>query len=151
MQQFIVPQFIETEDKIIGPVTARQFLVMMFCFVWIGIFYKVFDFSLFVTASVIWFAICVIVAFIKINGRPFHFFILNIIQTLKKPFLRIWQQTSAPEEAIFEEVIKKMDYIPKQPAGLTTSRLTELSLIVDTTGTYKENSAAIDDDAANNI
>ena len=137
MQQFTVPQFIETEDKIMGPVTARQFLIMMFCFVWIAVFYKLFDFSLFITASVIWFFICVVIAFIKINGRPFHFFILNVIQTFKRPWLRIWQQTSLPEEIVFEESVEKKEYIPIQPRTLTTSRLTELSLIVDTAGTYK--------------
>jgi len=136
MQQFTVPQFIETEDKIIGPVTTRQFLIMMFCFIWIGIFYKLFDFSLFITASIFWFALWVIIAFVKINGRPFHFFILNIIQTLKRPGLRIWQQIESTEEEILEDIVEKKEYIPKEPRALTTSRLTELSLIVDTAGTY---------------
>ena len=27
--QFIVPQFIDVEDKIIGPVTTRQFVVLL--------------------------------------------------------------------------------------------------------------------------
>ena len=138
MQQFTVPQLIETEDKIMGPVTARQFIIMMFCFTWIGIFYKLFYFSLFITSSVIWFTLWVIIAFIKVNGRPFHFFILNFIQTLKRPWLRIWQQTAALEEGTFEEAIKEKEYIPQQARPLTGSRLTELSLIVDTAGTYKE-------------
>ena len=137
MQQFTVPQFIETEDKIIGPITTRQFLILTFCFSVIGVFYKVFDFSLFVTASIVWFAIWVVVAFVKINGRPFHFFVLNVIQTFKKPNLRVWQQISSPEIEIFEEIKEKKEYIPQKPKTLTTSRLTELSLIVDTSGNYK--------------
>ncbi len=29
MQQFVVPQFIDVEDKILGPLTVRQFLIML--------------------------------------------------------------------------------------------------------------------------
>jgi hypothetical protein len=29
MQQFVVPQFIDVEDKIIGPISVRQFLTLM--------------------------------------------------------------------------------------------------------------------------
>ena len=29
MQKFIVPQFIDVESKIIGPITTRQFLIML--------------------------------------------------------------------------------------------------------------------------
>ncbi|KKS92044.1 MAG: hypothetical protein UV69_C0039G0006, partial [Parcubacteria group bacterium GW2011_GWE2_43_12] len=29
MQQFVVPQFIDVEDKIIGPITVRQFIIIM--------------------------------------------------------------------------------------------------------------------------
>ena len=30
MDQFVVPQFIDAEDKIFGPLTARQFIIVMF-------------------------------------------------------------------------------------------------------------------------
>ena len=29
MNQFVVPQFIDVEDKIIGPITTRQFIIML--------------------------------------------------------------------------------------------------------------------------
>ena len=45
MQQFTVPQFIDVEDKIIGPITTRQFVIMLAGFTLIGISYKLFDFS----------------------------------------------------------------------------------------------------------
>ena len=43
MQQFTVPQFIDFEDKIIGPITTRQFLILMGGFVAIALCYAIFD------------------------------------------------------------------------------------------------------------
>lgn len=140
MLQFTVPQFIDTEDKIIGPITTRQFLILLVCFMIIAIFYKLFDFSLFITSSLIWFAICGTIAFARINGRPFHYFILNFIQTIRKPGLRIWnnQEKNVLEERE-EEASDTVDYIAIEPEKLGRSRLSELALVVDTAGAYQAN------------
>jgi hypothetical protein len=139
MQQFTVPQFIDVEDKIIGPLTTRQFLIMLFGFAIIGLCYKMFDFSLFITASILIFAISGIFAFFRINGRPFHFFVLNLLQTLKRAPLRVWDNNIGRIDAIYEqeEKIDKLitPYIEKRSAS--TSRLAQLSLIVDTRGVFK--------------
>lgn len=84
MQQFTVPQFIDVEAKIIGPITGRQFIIMLSGLLIIAACYKTLDFAAFLTAAIFIFLISVVFAFVKINGRPFHYFILNIIQTLKK-------------------------------------------------------------------
>jgi hypothetical protein len=140
MQQFTVPQFIDVEDKIIGPITTRQFVIMILGFILMAISYAIFDFSLFVTASVFIFAISGTFSFAKINGRPFHFFILNLIQTLKRPRLRVWinvndvnfEVEGKEEKDSFDQ---NMEIKNKKSPSL--SRLNELSLIVDTKGTYK--------------
>ncbi|MDP2736308.1 MAG: PrgI family protein [bacterium] len=139
MQQFVVPQFIDVEDKIIGPITTRQFIVLLVGFLIIAVSYKIFDFSLFVTFGLLVLLITGVFAFLKINGRPFHFFVLNLFQTLKRPRLRVWYNnplTSGDDYGIEEsrfapaaEVVSDKHY--------TTSRLAELSLIVDTKGAYQ--------------
>ena len=90
MQQFTVPQFIDVENKIIGPITARQFLIVLIAAIIVAISYKIFDFSLFLTVGIFVFLIAVLFAFVKVNGRPFHFFVLNIIQTLLRPSTSVW-------------------------------------------------------------
>lgn len=141
MQQFTVPQFIDVEDKIIGPITARQFIIVLSGFLLIGIFYKIFDFSLFIISGLLVLAVTSVIAFAKINGRPFHFFLLNIIQTLRRPHLRVWNNKlialsdddfEKSTDKIIEKNIFDVDKI--EP---TVSRLAELSLIVDTQGSYK--------------
>jgi len=139
MQQFVVPQFIDVEDKIIGPITTRQFIVMLAGFLLIAIFYKIFDFSLFVTSGLLVLAITGIFAFLKINGRPFHYFILNLIQTLKRSRLRVWSRGSLVTGDAYG--IEESNFAPITQAvsdkHYTTSRLAELSLIVDTKGAYQ--------------
>ena len=139
MQQFIVPQFIDVEDKIIGPITTRQFIVMLAGFLIIAVSYKLFDFSLFVTFAVTVALITGVFAFLKINGRPFHFFVLNLLQTLKRPKLRIWHNGYLLSDDDYE--IKEIHFTPAAEVAsdkhYTASRLAELSLIVDTKGAYR--------------
>ena len=138
MQQFTVPQFIDVEDKIFGPITARQFIIMMVGFMLIGVCYKIFDFALFVFLGIMIFGISGIFAFFKINGMPFHYFILNFIQTTKYPNLRIWNNHYGKNiqiDDVKKDIIDKKSIVRKQ--SYNASRLAELSLIVDTSGAYK--------------
>ena len=137
MQQFIVPQFIDVEAKIIGPITARQFLILLGATMIIALSYRLFDFSLFLVIAVVVLGIATIFAFVKINGRPFHYFVLNIIQTVRRPGLRVWNHKALIAEQMEKTPIVKSDYDPKQKRTYKKSRLAELSLIVDTTGKYK--------------
>jgi len=140
MQTFTVPQFIDTEDKIIGAITVRQFIILLAGAIVIAIAYKIFSFGLFILVGILCFIVFGGFAFVKINGRPFHFFVLNFVQTMKKPRLRIWNHKNPIKDIVFSDSIGKevqeSRFVPAKvrPAG---SRLKELSLIVDTKGTYK--------------
>ncbi len=138
MNQFTVPQFIDVEDKIIGPVTTRQFVIMLAVGLIIFILYKILAFLPFVISAVVLFGVGGTIAFIKINGQPFHFFLLNILQTWRSPNLQIWDKALA--DAQLREYIKTPPsppkIVPPRKETLTSSRLTEISLVVDTGGVY---------------
>ena len=139
MQQFTVPQFIDVEDKIIGPITIRQFVIMLVGSMFIAVYYKIFDFSLFIFSGLVTLAIFGIIAFAKINGRPFHYFILNFIQTMKRPGLRVWNNGLGKNILIIDEeipVVVSSRVEEKRP--FSSSSLSSLSLTVDTGGGYKE-------------
>jgi len=143
MQQFTIPQFIDVEDKIIGPVTTRQFVIILAGFVLMAISYKLFDFALFLTISIILLLLIVLFAFIKINGRPFHFFLINITQTFARPKLRAWNNKNKTaisyDQPDGNDITDKSSFEPVafKPKKLVESRLNELSLIVDTRGSYQ--------------
>lgn len=140
MQMFTVPQFIDVEDKIIGAITVRQFVICLAGLVFIAIGWKLFDLGLFI----VWGLLCIIVfgafAFVKINGRPFHYFLLNVVQTSKKPRTRVWNHRNPLKDApAAEDQGKSIQTAPKIVAKVKPklSRLKELSLVVDTKGAYK--------------
>ena len=138
MQQFVVPQFIDVEDKIIGPITTRQFLILLTGALIIGLTYKLFDFTLFVVFSLLVLMVVGVIAFLKINGRPFHYFILNLIQTFRRPKLRVWYRDFKDFQLDYgvEESLVASSAKPTEK-HYTASRLAELSLIVDTRGAYQ--------------
>ena len=140
MEQITVPQFLDVEDRIIGPITVRQFIEILVGGLIIFIFYKLFDFSLFVVAGLLVFGLTVLFAFVKINGQPFHNFFLNFITTLKNPKLKIWRKTVSDQEikASLKKPLELLITAPKiKRQAFDASNLSELALIVDTGGVYR--------------
>lgn len=137
MQQFVVPQFIDVESKIIGPITARQFLILLVATLLSALFYRLFHFNTFLVLAVIIFLVAGVFSFAKVNGRPFHFFILNLLQTMRRPRVRVWNHKVIVPEKEDLIITKKSDYNPVPKAKYRGSRLAEISLIVDTGGKYK--------------
>lgn len=148
MQQFNVPQFVDVEDKIIGPITTRQFIIMVAGGLFIFIWYKALTFWWFAGSSLVTILLVALLGFIKVNGQPFHYFLINLIETLKRPALRVWSK-----EVNIKEIKKRLksQEEPLPPAApiarkhYTGSRLAELSLIVDTGGAYEGGEAPLEE------
>ena len=138
-QQFVVPQFIEVEDRIFGPVTVRQFLILLtgglLCF----IAYRLADFALFVIFLVVIGGLSLVLAFVKVNGQTFHYFLLNFIQFFSKPGQRVWHKNLSNEELeYFRKLGINEDVAPPTPVKEhSRRRMRDLSLIVNTGGYYK--------------
>lgn len=138
MNQFTVPQFLDIEDKIFGPVTVRQFLILLASGLVHFVVYKLADLSLFLVFTALFGGFTMILAFVKINGQPFHFFLLNILQTIRRPGLRIWNKNLTGVE--LNELRRPVKYeveerVPTKRASVT--RIRDLSLLVNTGGYYK--------------
>ena len=136
--RYVVPQFIDVEDKILGPLTVRQFLLMLTS-VFLGFLaYKVFDFTLFLFVAVVDVVIFGAFAFYKVNGQPLHYFVLNALQTYRRAHTRIWDKELDTEA--LQHILKEPPPPPPKPKvvkqAIEESRLSELTLIVNTGGVY---------------
>ncbi|TSC55586.1 MAG: Uncharacterized protein G01um101418_835 [Parcubacteria group bacterium Gr01-1014_18] len=140
MKRFTVPQFIDVEDKILGPITTRQFVILLAASLVSFVGYKLFDFTLFLIWVVVWMGGGGIISFAKINGMPFHFFLLNMIQTVRRDPIRVWDKRLSDSQVrailFTKKDVKPLEIIPEK-APLLTSSLSELSLIADTGGQYE--------------
>lgn len=139
MQQFTVPQFIDVEDKILGPITIRQFLIILAGGIVDFIGWRYGDMALFAVVTAISGGLSLLFAFVKINGQAFHYFILNIIQTTRKPSLRVWKKyydrsqldflrKQSMDTGVIARVVKKQ---------VRRQHIHDLSLVVNTGGYYK--------------
>jgi len=137
-QQFVVPQFIDVEDKIIGPITTRQFLIIMGTVLILFILYKILRFVYFVVTGLPILGGAAVFAFVRINGAPFHLFFLNILQTSRRPKTRVWYKDTTDAElrtlmAAAPAAPPKREPVKEE---VSTSRLQELTLVANTGGVY---------------
>jgi len=130
MQQFQVPQFIEVEDKIFGPLTTKQFFYLLggggLAFL-IGFFVENTFFTMLLATPVI--ALSVSLAFVKVNGRPFIDVVTNSIAYISRPRLYLWQKAKKQlDGSVGKDVkVRKGLIIPK----VTQSKLNDLAWSLD--------------------
>lgn len=136
--QFVVPQFIDVEDKIFGPFGIRQFLIMIGGAVFMVLAYRFADFTLFLLEAVVIIFSVLLFAFFRVNGQPFHLFVLHLTQSLRRPGKRVWRRVVSDEELRLPTVAMPAPHQVTAKAPLSQSRLNELALIVDTGGAYKQ-------------
>lgn len=141
--QFIVPQFIDVEDKILGPFSVRQFIILIAGAGLIFASYKLFGFYTFLAVAVLVGVMTLALAFLRVNGSPFHQFLLNLWQTLRKPRMRVWHKVVSTNDLSLPvaPTLPVQELTKKSP--LTASRLAQLSLIVDTGGVYHDEESLI--------
>lgn len=129
--QFQVPQNIDLEDKIIGPLTLKQFIILvvggMFDYLW----YTVFDTSLFILFFIPTTLFTLALVFAKVQDQPFPKFLGSLALFVLKPKMLTWGKT--PPLKIVEFQKKKKEQIV-HPKNTTESQIQKLSIIIDTQG-----------------
>jgi PrgI family protein len=94
--QFQVPQFIETEDKIVGPLSLRQFAYVGAGGVLSAMLFFIGQTWLWIVGSIIIFAFVIALAFVKIEGRPFISILISAFNFYWKPQTYVWQAEHKP-------------------------------------------------------
>ncbi len=92
MQQFKVPQYIELEDKIIGPLTLKQFLYLLAGAIILFILWFFLKLGLFIVIAIPVIAVATAFAFYKPHGRPLINLIFSFFNYIRKPRLYLWRR-----------------------------------------------------------
>jgi len=131
IMQFQVPQFIDIENKIVGPLTLRQFLYFAAAGGLSFLFFFIFASWLWLLISLILFSVAAAFAFIKYNGQPLVNIAFNALMFSWKPRLYLWQRESQEraaeipelgERKNLEEYFSRMPSVRKLFINLMTSR-----------------------------
>jgi hypothetical protein len=107
--QFRVPQFIDMEDKVVGPLSLRQFAYILgaggFSFIiWTFISIKIIALPIILAVSGLFLSL----AFVKINNRPFADILESAFAYYTGNKLYTWMQPkpeAAPTEASIDKVV----------------------------------------------
>jgi hypothetical protein len=128
MQQFQVPQYIEIEDKIIGPLSVKQFLYVLAAGGGALLFFSLdFPSILFWPLSLAWVAFFLSLAFGKINGQPFVTVLNNAINHITSTRLYIWKRENKRVKTAQPVITQAVPHLPR----LTESKLKNLSWSLD--------------------
>lgn len=132
--QYSVPQFIDVQDKIIGPLTGTQFLYILGGVGTLFVFWTISpSIQVFLIPAVPTLGLFAALAFAKINGRQFSAFLWSAIQYVIRPKIRLWRREFAVREVRTD--LRSGSAAPKKEAivgqRVTASRLRQLSHVLD--------------------
>ena len=90
--QFPVPQNVDIEDKLIGPLTLKQFLYLLGGGILEFLYFSVFDMELFLLLTIPTVGLAVALAFVKIYDKPFLDFVLIMLRFTVASRKRVWKR-----------------------------------------------------------
>lgn len=128
--QFKVPQFIDIEDKIFGPFTFHQFAYMAGGAGMVFVLYKALPLwiSIFLILPVAGLTISLV--FVKINSKPFVYYLQAAFSYLISSKLYIWKQRLVKKSEAQEEEVNITSAVSNVPM-LSESKLKDLSWSLD--------------------
>lgn len=107
--RFEVPQFIDVEPKVVGPLTWKQFIYVAGGVGFLFILYLTMPFFIFIVFGIPVAIFAGSLAFHKVHNRPFSVFVEALVQYLLKNKLYLWRRSE--RQSIIER-----DPIPETPA-----------------------------------
>ncbi len=128
--RYQVPQFIEFESKIIGPLTFKQFIYILGGIGGTYIIYKVFGFFPGIILMLILWALAGSLAFVKINNKSFIDVLAAGFSYMTRSKLYIWKKIDKPitaEEKVRDTSVADSFLAP----SLSQSKLKDLAWSLD--------------------
>lgn len=131
--RFQVPQFIDVEDKIFGPLTLKQFIYLaggasaaLIGVTFLGVF-----FGLLVSSPII--MLSAALAFYKVNNRPLINTLESAFKYASKDKLYIWKKTEKTDEELQKEALgqKTEKFSTLVVPNLSQSKLKDMNWELD--------------------
>lgn len=132
--RFTVPQFIEHEAKIVGPLTFKQFVFIGIAAAICFLLFFLAPFSVFIISTVVLGGLSVVFAFLKVGGRPVPEILKYLFTFSSSPKIYLWKKKAGPPP----KLIEKPKVPPKEiketpvPTMVGKSRLKNLSTRIET-------------------
>jgi len=115
--KFQVPQYIDIEDKLFGPLTFKQFIYLaggggIAVAAWVALPTII---AIIIGAPIV--GLAVALAFYKVNNKPFIFLLESMFKYSTSPRLYLWKKRSKEVQDISIPTIKKKVDVKKVDGG----------------------------------
>jgi hypothetical protein len=134
--EYIVPQFIEREPKIIGPFTFKQFIFIGIAGgILIFLYFVIKSLALFILIAIILLGAALAMAFFKFGGFPLPKLIKNFFVFSSRPKVYLWGKKTIPPKVFKKEVKPKKEEKEEEESVLKIaekSHLKNLSTFLET-------------------
>lgn len=130
MSIFQVPQFIDIEDKIIGPLSLRQFIILVSTAAVVFLSFKLLQFWLWILVGGAFGTLGLALAFLKINGQNFSRVSINFLKYMINPRLYVWQR-SGEKKVLVKPQSKIINKDESSKKRLTGDELEEMAKKLD--------------------
>ncbi len=128
---FQVPQFIEIEDKVIGPLSFKQFIYVagalglsFICYAFLPLYLALIPIGIIMSLGLA-------LAFYQVNNRPFIITLQSALRYFAGHKLYLWQQRSDSQLAARAQTSKSGEGSMIEPPKLSKSKLSDLSWNLD--------------------
>lgn len=146
MGQYKVPQDVEAEDKLIGPLSLRQFIYVVIGLGWAGLMFLLF--SKIIVVMII--AILPVTGFFLLLGfgrrqeQSFDNYLAAVVKFFIEPRIRVWDKDLSQNELV-KKTEKAPEIIPAK--NVNVGSLKQLAMIMDTHGAQKDPTIQLQDES----
>jgi hypothetical protein len=129
--RFQVPQFIEIEDKIFGPLTIKQFIYIAGGAGLSFILFRFLPLPIAILLIVVVLGLSLSLAFYQINNKPLIYIMQSAFGYLFSNKLYLWKKKDKSPEKTKESLISKLNQSPIYVPKLSQSKLHDLTWSLD--------------------
>jgi len=126
---FNIPQFIDKEDKIVGPLTAKQLGWLAGAGVVLMVLWNILDQATFIISSIPISAFFGLMSFYRPQGQPLINFLLSSIYFSFRPKMYLWKRIESKESGKKENL--QNIHIVKAKKTITAKKVAEVTKLLD--------------------
>ncbi len=117
--QYQVPQYLDVEDKIIGPLTLKQFIYLLICGGILFLLFNILAIPAFIIIAIPISMFTLLLVFYKVGNQRFTKFVANFLGFIGKPSIYTWKKIppKKPAEEPAPKIIKKTEAPKEAPKG----------------------------------
>lgn len=131
--RFQVPQFVDIKDKVVGPLTLKQFLIYLFTVLALVPIYLTVGLSFFITLAIPVLGVAAMFAHFRLHGKSLFQVFMNAVNYMFRGQLFIWRRTGS--EQLMPVLLEEADLLEEgeesRLGALARALATEGKLVKD--------------------